>query len=85
MRIAHVGPQRLHCPRLQGARPELTEDQRAEIKEAFDLFDTEKTGKLDYHELKVGSREGGEVVVIIAIPAPPPGCGRSPCARWVSR
>lgn len=35
------------------ARPEITDDQRVEIKEAFDLFDSEKTGKLDYHELKV--------------------------------
>ena len=36
------------------ARPELTEEQKSEIREAFELFDTEKTGKLDYHELKVG-------------------------------
>ena len=27
--------------------------RRAEIREAFDLFDTEKTGRMDYHELKV--------------------------------
>lgn len=40
----------------KGARPELTEDQKQEIREAFDLFDGEKTGFLDYHELKVGSR-----------------------------
>lgn len=37
----------------KGARPELTEDQKQEIREAFDLFDGEKTGFLDYHELKV--------------------------------
>lgn len=41
-------------PPLQPAKPELTEDQRQEIKEAFELFDTEKTGRIDYHELKVG-------------------------------
>ena len=35
------------------ARPELTEEQKAEIKEAFELFDTDKDNALDYHELKV--------------------------------
>jgi hypothetical protein len=34
-------------------RPDLTEDQRAEVKEAFELFDSEKSGSIDYHELKV--------------------------------
>ena len=31
----------------------LTEDQINLLKEAFDLFDMEKTGKIDYHELKL--------------------------------
>lgn len=35
-------------------RRELREEQKIEIREAFDLFDSEKTGKIDYHELKVG-------------------------------
>jgi len=34
-------------------RPELTDEQKQEIKEAFDLFDTDKSGTIDYHELKV--------------------------------
>lgn len=34
-------------------RRELTDEERQEIKEAFDLFDTDKDGALDYHELKV--------------------------------
>ena len=34
-------------------RAEITEEQKQEIKEAFDLFDTDKTGSIDYHELKV--------------------------------
>lgn len=34
-------------------RRELTEDQKHEIKEAFDLFDTDKDQAIDYHELKV--------------------------------
>uniref|UniRef100_A0A8C9GKL2 EF-hand domain-containing protein n=1 Tax=Piliocolobus tephrosceles TaxID=591936 RepID=A0A8C9GKL2_9PRIM len=40
-------------------RNELTDEQKNEIKEAFDLFDTEKTGKIDYHELKVAIRALG--------------------------
>lgn len=47
----------LDCPtaiRLQADRPQLTDDQKQEIKEAFELFDTEKSGTIDYHELKVG-------------------------------
>lgn len=31
----------------------LSDDQKQEIKEAFDLFDTEKSGKIDFNELKV--------------------------------
>ena len=37
----------------------LTEEQRAEIKEAFDLFDTSKSGSLGYRELKVSMRALG--------------------------
>jgi len=40
-------------------RPELTEEQKQEIKEAFDLFDTDKSGTIDYHELKVAMRALG--------------------------
>ena len=35
------------------------QDQKQEIKEAFDLFDTDKTGTIDYHELKVTMRALG--------------------------
>ena len=34
-------------------RRELTNEQKQEIKEAFELFDTDKDQKIDYHELKV--------------------------------
>merc|ERR1719313_3039723 len=40
-------------------RPELSEEQKQEIKEAFDLFDHEKTGQVDYHELKIAMRALG--------------------------
>jgi Ca2+-binding EF-hand superfamily protein len=41
------------------ARPELSDEQKQEIKEAFELFDTDKDGALDYHELKVAMRALG--------------------------
>ena len=37
----------------EGKRSDLSEEQKQEIKEAFDLFDTDKSGSIDYHELKV--------------------------------
>ena len=40
-------------------RNELTEEQRQEIKEAFDLFDTDSTGVIDAKELKVAMRALG--------------------------
>lgn len=41
------------------SRPELTDEQKQEIKEAFELFDTDKDGRIDYHELKVAMRALG--------------------------
>jgi centrin-3 len=40
-------------------RVELTEDQRLEIKEAFDIFDSDKSGSIDRHELRVAMRAMG--------------------------
>ena len=40
-------------------RMELSDEQKQEIKEAFELFDTDKTGTIDYHELKVCMRALG--------------------------
>lgn len=39
------------------SRPGLTEDEIEELKEAFNLFDTEATGKIDpkYFERNIGS------------------------------
>ena len=36
-----------------GPRVELTAEQKEEIREAFDLFDTDGTGTIDAKELKV--------------------------------
>ena len=40
-------------------RTELTEEQKQEIKEAFDLFDTDGSGSIDQKELKVAMRALG--------------------------
>ncbi|KRX00679.1 hypothetical protein PPERSA_00906 [Pseudocohnilembus persalinus] len=40
-------------------RSELSEEQKQEIKEAFDLFDTDGTGNIDAKELKVAMRALG--------------------------
>ncbi|KAK7063568.1 EF-hand [Favolaschia claudopus] len=41
------------------SRPELSDEQKQEIKEAFELFDTDGDGAVDYHELKVAMRALG--------------------------
>ena len=37
----------------------LTEEQKIEIKEAFDLFDTDGSGDIEFKELKVAMRALG--------------------------
>ena len=39
--------------RRRSRRKELTEEQKQEIRDAFELFDTDKDQAIDYHELKV--------------------------------
>ncbi|CAO2593192.1 Cetn1, partial [Lemmus lemmus] len=39
--------------------PELTEDQKQEVREAFDLFDSDGSGTIDVKELKVAMRALG--------------------------
>jgi centrin-3 len=43
----------MNSSKLKPKRFQLNEDQENLIKEAFDLFDMEKTGKIDFHELKL--------------------------------
>lgn len=38
--------------RLRRVKQELPDDQKKELREAFELFDAEKSGSLDSHELK---------------------------------
>ena len=40
-------------------RAQLTEEQKQEIKESFDLFDTDGSGTIDQKELKVAMRALG--------------------------
>ena len=40
-------------PKLKNKKFVLSDEQINLLKEAFDLFDMEKTGKIDYHELKL--------------------------------
>ncbi|KAL1407216.1 Calcium-binding component of the spindle pole body (SPB) half-bridge [Vanrija albida] len=40
-------------------RPALTDEQRTEVREAFELFDTDNDGFVDFHELKVAMRALG--------------------------
>jgi Ca2+-binding EF-hand superfamily protein len=44
---------------LQSTKPELSQDQKQELREAFELFDADKTGSIDLHELKVLMRALG--------------------------
>lgn len=41
------------APRRAARRRELSSEEEQELSEAFRLFDSEATGRIDYHELKV--------------------------------
>ncbi|XP_036275300.1 centrin-1 [Pipistrellus kuhlii] len=45
--------------RKSGLKPELTKDQKQEVREAFDLFDADGSGTIDVKELKVAMRALG--------------------------
>uniref|UniRef100_A0A672L3B7 Centrin 1 n=1 Tax=Sinocyclocheilus grahami TaxID=75366 RepID=A0A672L3B7_SINGR len=50
----------LRTPRKKAnPKPELTEAQRQEIREAFELFDTDGSGHIEVKELKVAMRALG--------------------------
>ena len=48
-----VGKEFKMPPKKGKNKPELSEDQKQELREAFELFDADKTGSIDLHELKV--------------------------------
>ena len=43
----------------------LSEEQKSELKEAFDLFDTDGSGTIDAKELKVALRALGNQIYIL--------------------
>ena len=45
--------QELSKARSKSKRRELSDEHKQEIRDAFDLFDTDKDNAIDYHELKV--------------------------------
>ena len=56
---------------------ELTEEQKQEIREAFDLFDTDGTGTIDAKELKVSkiherNNSAGSTLHLLQIKRPHP-------------
>ena len=51
----------------KGKRRELGEEQKQEIKEAFDLFDTDKDRAIDYHELKVRIKKELKLLSVIGL------------------
>jgi len=59
MYTASKTKRRTHGSTHAAVRPELSDEQKQEIKEAFELFDTDKDGAVDYHELKVAMRALG--------------------------
>ena len=43
----------------QKPKPQISDEEKQEFKEAFDLFDTDKSGTIDYQELKVALKALG--------------------------
>ena len=59
----------------KGRQGGLTEEQKQEIREAFDLFDTDGSGTIDAKELKVRARG-----VAPPPPRPAPPARLGPCS-----
>ena len=54
MPLCGCGISIFHCSLCLAPKNELTEEQKQEIREAFDLFDADGSGTIDAKELKVG-------------------------------
>ncbi|KAL6708993.1 Calcium-binding component of the spindle pole body (SPB) half-bridge [Coniothyrium glycines] len=72
---------------------DLSEEQREEISEAFNLFDLDKDGLIDYHELKVAMKALGfdlpksdilHLLNTYGVPAPPPQKGAPPRSQFAA-
>ena len=78
----------------QTSLAELSEEQREEIGEAFNLFDLDKDGYIDYHELKVAMKALGfdlpkaEILAILqthGVPAPSSSAAASAQGKQTAR
>ncbi|KAF2754882.1 EF-hand [Pseudovirgaria hyperparasitica] len=58
-RLERERNERLERERAAQPHAEISEEQREEINEAFALFDLDKDGHIDYHELKVAMKALG--------------------------
>ncbi|KAK0086378.1 hypothetical protein PV325_003310 [Microctonus aethiopoides] len=57
--MASTSRKQIGLKKKAAKKQELTEDQKADVKEAFDLFDTNGTGVISTNELKVAFRALG--------------------------
>ena len=69
-----------YCLGPSGLRVELTEEQKQEIREAFDLFDTDGTGTIDAKELKVSLLLPHQFVLYMCMLCP--NCKPLPASRF---
>ena len=51
-------------PLLRRRARDLTDEQKAEVREAFEIFDMDKDGALDFHEFKVRACAGGGLMAV---------------------
>ena len=59
-RAAYGGPSKSPIKKKAFERPGLTEDEVEEIREAFNLFDTDGSGTIDPKELKAAMESLGK-------------------------
>ena len=64
-----------------GPKPDLTEEQKQEIREAFDLFDADGSGTIDAKELKVFLQTLHAVFFVSTLKIIVNN-SRLPCERW---
>ena len=59
MAQAKAAAEAKNASKIKASKQELTDEQKKEIKDAFDLFDTSGSGTIEAKELKVALRALG--------------------------
>ena len=59
MAQAKAAAEQKNAQKIKASKQELTDEQKKEIKDAFDLFDTSGSGTIEAKELKVALRALG--------------------------